>query len=229
MPRNAQGIYSLPVGNPVVTDTSIDSVWANTTMGDLANEITNSLPRDGSASMTGSLTLSGDAVAGLHATTKQQLDAAISNVESGGSGALDAHTALEGDECHGLGTAATKDVMADDYEYSNDTVMPRGAFGLGSRYTQTYGYSGDEDILDRIGTSILPTQFFSVGYDDAEMIGGPPSATGYGNGMVIAGVSSSVQLYWCSGEGSDNYNQRMFFRTEGGLNGWEPWKEVDTV
>ena len=51
MPRDTNGNYTLPVGNPVVADTSIESVWANTTLTDVATELTNSLSRDGNGGM----------------------------------------------------------------------------------------------------------------------------------------------------------------------------------
>lgn len=55
MPRDSNGIYTLPVGNPVVSGTVIESVWANTTMTDIAQALTGSMPRDGSAALTGTL------------------------------------------------------------------------------------------------------------------------------------------------------------------------------
>jgi hypothetical protein len=36
MSRNGSGVYSLPAGNPVVTQTISSSAWANNTMTDLA-------------------------------------------------------------------------------------------------------------------------------------------------------------------------------------------------
>ena len=51
MPRSASGVYTLPAGNPVVPGTTIDSSWANSTMEDMANEITNSLSRTGAGGM----------------------------------------------------------------------------------------------------------------------------------------------------------------------------------
>lgn len=51
MPRDGNGTYTLPAGNPVVSGTTIDTVWANPTMSDLANEITNSLSRNGEGGM----------------------------------------------------------------------------------------------------------------------------------------------------------------------------------
>lgn len=55
MSRNGSGTYVAPTGNPVVTGTVIQSTVFNTTIGDIGNEITNSLPRDGQAPMTGNL------------------------------------------------------------------------------------------------------------------------------------------------------------------------------
>jgi len=51
MPRNASGTYTLPSGNPVVAGTTIEASWANTTLNDVANELTNSLSRTGSGGM----------------------------------------------------------------------------------------------------------------------------------------------------------------------------------
>lgn len=55
MPRNASGTYTLPAGNPVVTGTLIESSWANTTLSDLADAMTDSLSRDGEGGMTAAL------------------------------------------------------------------------------------------------------------------------------------------------------------------------------
>lgn len=56
MPRNSLGVYTLPAGNPVVTNTPISSAgWGNPTMTDLGSEITNSLDRSGRGGMTAPL------------------------------------------------------------------------------------------------------------------------------------------------------------------------------
>jgi len=51
MPRNASGVYSLPAGNPVTPGTTIEASWANTTLEDVATELTNSLSRTGAGGM----------------------------------------------------------------------------------------------------------------------------------------------------------------------------------
>jgi hypothetical protein len=57
MPRNASGTFSLVSGNPVVSGTLIDATWANNTLNDLANEMTDSLSRSGEGGMLAPLRL----------------------------------------------------------------------------------------------------------------------------------------------------------------------------
>jgi len=79
MPRNISGVMVLPTGNPVIPGTLIESTWANPTMADLANEITQSLPRNGAAPMTGPLVLARDGILPKEAITVDQLSAAVSS------------------------------------------------------------------------------------------------------------------------------------------------------
>jgi hypothetical protein len=51
MPRNGSGTYTLPTGNPVEPNTVIEAEWANTTLDDIGNEITDSLSRTGEGGM----------------------------------------------------------------------------------------------------------------------------------------------------------------------------------
>jgi len=55
MPRNGTGTFSLVSGNPVVTGTTIESNWANTTLSDIATTLTDSLSRSGQGGMTAAL------------------------------------------------------------------------------------------------------------------------------------------------------------------------------
>lgn len=54
MPRN-NGNYEPPAGQPVVTGTSISSTVFNAFVADIGNEMTNSIPRDGTAPPTADL------------------------------------------------------------------------------------------------------------------------------------------------------------------------------
>jgi len=62
MSRNGSGVYSLPAGNPVVTQTTISSAWANNTMTDLAAALTDSVAADGQTPMTGALNMTNNLI-----------------------------------------------------------------------------------------------------------------------------------------------------------------------
>lgn len=51
MPRNSSGVYALPAGNPVISDTFIQTDWANPTLSDIAQCLTDSLDRNGRGGM----------------------------------------------------------------------------------------------------------------------------------------------------------------------------------
>lgn len=84
MPRNGSGTYALPVGNPVVTGTTISSTWANNTLTDLANAMTGSLAADGQTTASGNLNMGtnriinmGDPTLAQDAATKYYVDQLI--------------------------------------------------------------------------------------------------------------------------------------------------------
>lgn len=57
--RNGAGTYVLPAGNPVVTNTTISSTWANNTLSDIAGALTQSLSKDGQTVPTANLPMGG--------------------------------------------------------------------------------------------------------------------------------------------------------------------------
>ena len=59
MSRNGAGTYVLPSGNPVVTNTTISSTWANNTLSDIAGALTQSLSKDGQTTPTANLPMGG--------------------------------------------------------------------------------------------------------------------------------------------------------------------------
>ncbi|NPC47113.1 hypothetical protein D7X99_12390 [Corallococcus sp. AB032C] len=61
--RNSSGTYTLPTGNPVVPGTTISSTWANSTLGDISTELTDSLSRSGSGAMLAPLKLNSGTLA----------------------------------------------------------------------------------------------------------------------------------------------------------------------
>lgn len=84
MPRNPAGVYTLPPGYEAVTGQTIEASQHNPPLEDIASALTGSLPRNGSAGMLGSLSMSGNRITGVgtgtdaaDAITKAQLDAAV--------------------------------------------------------------------------------------------------------------------------------------------------------
>ena len=69
MSRNGSGTYTLPAGNPVVTNTTISSTWANSTLTDIASALTGSVAADGQTPITGSLNLNSNKIVNLATPT----------------------------------------------------------------------------------------------------------------------------------------------------------------
>jgi hypothetical protein len=69
MSRNGTGTYNLPAGNPVVTNTTISSTWANNTLADIATALTGSLASDGQTPATGNLDMNSNKIVNLTAGT----------------------------------------------------------------------------------------------------------------------------------------------------------------
>jgi hypothetical protein len=72
MSRNGSGTYSLPIGNPVVTGTTISSTWANNTLTDIANALTGSLAADGQTTASGNLNMGTNKIINLADPTNAQ-------------------------------------------------------------------------------------------------------------------------------------------------------------
>ena len=83
MSRNGSGVYSLPAGNPVVTQTTISSSWANNTMNDLAAAMTDSVAADGQTPMTGDLDLNTQKIINLADPTLAQDAVTINFLQTG--------------------------------------------------------------------------------------------------------------------------------------------------
>lgn len=152
MPRSA-GTYTLPAGNPVVTGTSISSTVQNNTMTDMANELTNSIPRDGQAPPTANLPMGGFKLTGLAAGTTagdsvrfEQLTTAVASMADGTVGAPGLPFTNDGDTgfyrigANNLGVAASGAKVVD--------IATTGMTIVG-----TFGASGNIDGAKTIRTT----------------------------------------------------------------------------
>ena len=95
MPRDLAGNYTLPLGNPVVTDTVIESTWANNTMSDVATQLNGVVTRDGKLGPTAQfavlpgavgapgLSFVGDLTTGFYQTSAGRINFAVSGINVG--------------------------------------------------------------------------------------------------------------------------------------------------
>jgi len=129
MPRNPQGIYSLPAGNPVVSGTLIESTWANPTMSDIAAALTGSVPRDGTAGMQAQLLLVDQTANppgnGQMAISVDYLTNVLENYQSGAQGGAGNPIIFENDR-----------MAVVDYTITNGkNGMTAGPFAIGGGVT----------------------------------------------------------------------------------------------
>ncbi len=75
------GTYTLPSGNPVVTGTTIQSSWANTTLQDIATALSTAVLKDGTQTITANLPMAGFKFTGLGLGTAAADSARMSQLQ----------------------------------------------------------------------------------------------------------------------------------------------------
>ena len=176
MSRNGSGVYSLPTGNPVVTNTTISSTWANNTLTDIATALTNSISADGQTVVTGNLQMNSNKLTGLAVGTVNG-----DSVEYSQLVGLLVNPTLSGDVTMSgtafvlipKGTTAQRPVSPVDGEmrYNTDTAQfegyANGAWGqLGGGAT---GAGGDEVFVEN-GVTVTADYTLTTG-KNAESVG----------------------------------------------------------
>jgi hypothetical protein len=92
MSRDGSGTYNLPAGNPVVTHTLITSLWANTTLSDIATALTGSIAADGQTVPTQNLPMGALRHTNVGAATQFNQYARADQVQDGGLARLNTVT-----------------------------------------------------------------------------------------------------------------------------------------
>jgi len=170
MSRNGSGVYSLPAGNPVVTNTTISSTWANNTLADIATALTGSVAADGQTPMTGQLDMNSLKIKNLAAGTTAgnaveytQFTTAFVNPTFGGTGYM----------LIPKGTTAERPAVPVDGEMRYNTTTGQfegyqgGAWGqLGGGAT---GGGGDEVFVEN--ARVVTTNYTLTTGKSAESVG----------------------------------------------------------
>lgn len=219
MPRNSNGIYNLPIGNPVTSGTTISSTWANSTMPDIGAEITNSLPRDGSAPMTAplkvvdgivtapGLTFNAESGTGLYRKATSTLSLSLNGVDSlvlsPTGGALTGNLTISGD----LTASANVAVIG------NLTVS-------GSFVTKLISAAVDVNTLVASNRHAFESNAIAAASQNLpDPNAGILEVTAKG-----AGTDSVVQVYTPTAAAA-----RYFFRRTMASGTWQPWQRFSTV
>lgn len=189
MSRNGSGTYTLPAGNPVVTGTSIASTWANNTMTDLANALTDSVAADGQTTMTGNLKMGNNKITGLatptlttDAVTKAYADALVDGSGDGDfvnltvTGTTTLATSLTGVL---KGTSGVVAVATAGTDYA----------GISNVQTFTAGQRGEVTALTSASTitpNLADSNNFSVTLDTNATLANPTN--------IVAGQSGAIAI-----------------------------------
>ena len=83
MPRNSSGIYTLPGGNPVTPGDVIEAEWANTTLEDVADALTNSLSRTGAGGMLAPFRIADGSISGPGLSFLNETNTGLYRLSSG--------------------------------------------------------------------------------------------------------------------------------------------------
>ena len=141
MPRASNGVYTLPPIYEATPGTTIQSAQHNVPLLDIAQALTNSLPRDGSAAMTGNLAMGGRRITGLGAplaSTDAVTRAYAQNADNLGSGTL------------------SNNRLSGDYSFANLTLTGRAVLGAGTALLPGLAFAGVDGMgIRRAGDTMI--------------------------------------------------------------------------
>jgi len=205
MSRNGSGVYSLPAGNPVVTNTTISSTWANNTLSDIASALTDSLSADGQTTATGNLPMGNNRITGLatpsastDAVTKAYADALIDGSGAGSftnltvTGTTTLATALTGIL---KGTSGVVSVATAGTDYA----------GISNVQTFTAGQRGEVTALTSASTitpNLADSNNFSLTLDTNATLANPTNIVAGQSGVILitqdgtGGRTLAYGAYW---------------------------------
>lgn len=199
MPRDGAGNYTLPSGNPVVTNTVISSSgWANPTLSDIATALTQSLSRDGQTTPTADLSMGNFKLRNLAAGILSTDAATVGQILGG---AINTLTAVAGTDTITASTspAITAYVAGQSFRFvaagTNTTGIPTlNINGLGAKNITRNGTSGIVPGDIRSGSVVTVT------YDGTQFqitgIVGASGVIGYGRNVnsVLVNQGPTIPL-----------------------------------
>ena len=211
MSRNGSGTYSLPVGNPVVTGTTITSTWANTTLTDIASAITDSLAADGQTTASGNLNMGTNRIVNTDDPTNPQ-DVATKNYVDTYVGALGSMSTQDADDVaitggsissilEGGTVTASAPTATTNYDFKTQAVRYYTSNNT-TNFTVNIRGNGTTTLNDTMAIGQTATMVLMVTngatpyYPNVIQIDGTTITPKYQGGLAItAGNASSIDIY----------------------------------
>lgn len=190
MSRNTAGAYTLPTGNPVVGGTTISTTWANSTLGDLASEMTDSLCRSGKGGMLAPLEVDEGTVAAPGVTWASDPDTGIYRVGANSVGMSAGSTQIQR-------WATTGTTITGTLAVSGATTLSGALSGTSGAFTSgatvTTGVSNGAGVTatgNGTNAGVSATGGATSGPGVSGTGGGP---NGYGGSFVGIGIGVGVE------------------------------------
>lgn len=209
MSRDSNGNYSLPAGNPVTSGDTVSSTWANTTLADIASEMTSSLERSGKGGMTGpfkaaagtvgapGISFSAETTSGFYRAGSNDIRGSIagSDIFRFNASGLQVYVGASWEDI--LTTGATIDAATLDGNAA-------AAFAAASHTHATTDVTGLEEFVeDTIGAALVEGANITITYDDgagtitiAAAGGSSPASIDDIGDVTISAVASGEVLMW---------------------------------
>lgn len=213
--RNSSGTYSLPSGNPVVSGTTIQPTWANTTLSDLATEVTNSLDRNGRGAMLAPLQCSNGTVAAPALTFASDPDTGMYRIGANNLGVAASGAKVLDVATTGLGVTGTLSVSGVT-TVADGTVSAPGVSFSGDANTGIYRIGANNLAIAADATKIVDVTSSGVA------VTGTLSSTGV---LTVGGFTSSANIAFT---GSDPASTAAFSSTQTPMNLVKAWARVRT-
>ncbi len=157
MSFNGAGTFSLPAGNPVVTNTTVSSTVHNNTMTEIASGLSNAICKDGQTTITGNLPMAGYKFTGLGAGATTGDSLRYEQVFSAGTVALLGNLSIGTSNNGSAGLTLSQDDTLSWNESSTESLP--GIFRIAASASLVLGYavkysSNADDMASSYGSAI---------------------------------------------------------------------------
>lgn len=200
MPRDSNGVYTLPPGYQAINGEIILPSQHNPPLEDIAQALTNSLPRNGSAPMTGELKMGNNKITGLANGTNATDAATVGQIPAGGL----------------YNKIINGNFVVNQRAVSGTVTLAANAFGHdrwkagASGCTYTFTTNGIDTVINILSGSLMQI------VEDLNVEGGVYSLawTGTATGRVAINGAATTGAYAASPIVTGSANSRQTIRVE---------------